>query len=215
MDDRQKIKKHFQDIAKGFDGFYSAKKPIFVKGLDLFFHKSMYKRFTLTLEECGDLRKKEVLDIGCGSGRYSLAMAKQGAPKVIGIDFSNNMLKLAQDLAEENGLKERCDFIEADFLEYTFSKKFNLCLAIGVFDYIREPLACLAKIHNLTLEKAIISFPKKWHLLTISRKIRRKILDCPVYFYTPRQIKHILEESGFKNYNLKNLGRDYLVTALP
>lgn len=215
MNERESLRRYFQNIAGSFDAFYSRKRPIFFKALDLVFHQSMYRRFAITLKECGNFREKEALDIGCGSGRYSVAIAKQGVAKVTGIDFSNNMLKLAKDLVEENGLKERCEFIQADFLEYDFSKKFHLCLAIGVFDYLKEPLPFLVKIHQLTLEKAIISFPKKWHIWTISRKIRLKILGCLVYFYTPKQIKNLLEKSGFKNYSLNNLGRDYLVTAWP
>jgi ubiquinone/menaquinone biosynthesis C-methylase UbiE len=48
-----------------------------------------------TLELIGDVKGKRVLDIGCGTGRYCLHLAKKGA-KVVGIDSSPKMLEYAQ-----------------------------------------------------------------------------------------------------------------------
>lgn len=50
----------------------------------------------------GDIRKKKILDLGCGEGYNSRIMAGKGA-KVTGVDFSKKMIRLA--LQEEK--KER------------------------------------------------------------------------------------------------------------
>jgi 2-polyprenyl-3-methyl-5-hydroxy-6-metoxy-1,4-benzoquinol methylase len=153
---------------------------------------------------------KSVLDIGCGSGRYSIALAKKGA-RVLGIDFAAKMIGLAQNFSEASGKNNLCDFVTGDFLDYQFNNKFDACLAIGFFDYIKEPVKYLTKIKSLTREKAVISFPAKWHLRNIIRRIRLKILGCPVYFYSKFDIEKILRDSGFLDFSIKNIGRDYFV----
>jgi SAM-dependent methyltransferase len=51
----------------------------------------------------GDLSGKLVIDLGCGTGRYSLLLAERGA-RVIGIDISAAMLRIARSKAAAQGL---------------------------------------------------------------------------------------------------------------
>jgi hypothetical protein len=100
-----------------------------------------------------------------------------------------------------------------DFIEYHFIDKFEICVAIGFFDYVKEPIKYLEKIKRLTIEKAIMSFPAKWRLRNIIRKVRLKILGCPVYFYGRFELEKNLRDAGFKEFSIKNIGRDYFVVA--
>lgn len=49
----------------------------------------------ITLNLIGDIRNQQVLDLGCGTGRYCELLAKRGA-KVVGIDPSSKMLEYAR-----------------------------------------------------------------------------------------------------------------------
>src|SRR5260370_7937671 len=54
-----------------------------------------------------DVRGKRVLDIGCGGGIYSKALAEMGAASFTGVDFSEEALK---------GARENCrDYASIDF----------------------------------------------------------------------------------------------------
>lgn len=55
----------------------------------------------------------QVLELGCGTGRVSLAMAAAGA-SVVGIDISPLMIEVAQQKATAKGLAERCIFQTGD-----------------------------------------------------------------------------------------------------
>ena len=209
----KKIERYFNKKADGFDAFYSGKENIFYKIIDILFRKSMQERFKQAMQECYNIKNKKILDIGCGSGRYSVELAKKGPLKVIGVDFSDEMLGLARELARESKVQNTCDFIKADFLKFQFTDKFDISIAIGFFDYFKYPQAALRKIRNLTQEKVIISFPVRWGLRSLIRKIRLKILGCSVYFYSKNQIRGLLKEAGFNNFKVKDLGRDYLVIA--
>ena len=68
-----------------------------------------------------------VLDIGCGAGAYSVALAER-VGKVVGIDLSPRMLAHAQDLATKRGITNTT-FICADFNDVALENKFDLVFA--------------------------------------------------------------------------------------
>ncbi|HSN77036.1 MAG TPA: class I SAM-dependent methyltransferase [Anaerolineae bacterium] len=54
-----------------------------------------------------------LLDITCGPGLYAVEFARRGVD-VTGIDFSPASIRYARELAAEQGLAERCRFIQGD-----------------------------------------------------------------------------------------------------
>ncbi len=54
-----------------------------------------------------------LLDITCGPGLYAVEFARRGVD-VTGIDFSPASVRYARELAAEQGVAERCRFIQAD-----------------------------------------------------------------------------------------------------
>ena len=55
----------------------------------------------------------QILDITCGPGLYAVELARRGA-LVTGIDFSPASIRHARALAAEQGVDDRCRFIQAD-----------------------------------------------------------------------------------------------------
>ncbi|MFH1655620.1 MAG: class I SAM-dependent methyltransferase [Candidatus Omnitrophota bacterium] len=213
MFETSKVRTFFQGRVNKYSSIYSKDRQPIWKILDFLFRRSVQKRFELTLEECSNIKNKKILDVGCGPGIYAVTLAKMEPAKVVGIDFSEEMLEKAQALAMENRVRDVCQFINSEFLRYEFEEKFDICLGIGLFDYIQNPLPTLQKFRGLCLEKAILSFPGKWKTRNIVRKIRLRILKCPVYFYTRKQLERLLKESGFNTFEIKNVDRDYFVIA--
>lgn len=58
----------------------------------------------------------DVLDFTCGPGLYAVDLALKGC-QVTGIDFSPASIAFAWTLAEENGVADKCEFIEQDVRE--------------------------------------------------------------------------------------------------
>lgn len=74
----------------------------------------------------------EVLDIGCGPGKYSIEFAKR-CKNVIGLDVSEKMLQNARNNAVEQGIRNT-EFIKSfwdrlDLKENGWKNKFNLVFA--------------------------------------------------------------------------------------
>jgi len=76
----------------------------------------------IPLQMLGNVENKKILDAGCGTGRWSVRLAKRGA-KVYGIDFSEGMLSQAKKKAEKE--KVNIDFISHDLTKrFPFQKRF-------------------------------------------------------------------------------------------
>ena len=209
MSDR--VRSYFDGAADRFDSIYRPDKSLRQKLIDGLFHGVMHHRFDLTLELCGaDLSGQKVLDIGCGSGRYSIEMARRGA-EVVGLDFAPAMVEMSRQLASEAGVAERCRFEQGDFLAWSEPHHFDICLGIGFFDYIEDPGAFLERIRQLEPTRVVFSFPKRWTLRTPSRWLRLSLNNCPVYFYDKGQVAGLLRGAGWTDFEIHNLSRDYLL----
>ena len=58
-----------------------------------------------------------VLDLTCGPGLYAVPLARRGA-RVTGVDFGPASIAHARRLASEEGVGERCAFVEADVRDF-------------------------------------------------------------------------------------------------
>lgn len=58
-----------------------------------------------------------VLDVGCGSGILSVAAAKLGAGRVLGIDIDENAVLTSRRCAEDNEVADCCEFVVGDLTE--------------------------------------------------------------------------------------------------
>jgi 2-polyprenyl-3-methyl-5-hydroxy-6-metoxy-1,4-benzoquinol methylase len=78
-----------------------------------------------------------VLDVGCGVGRWSLAMAARGAD-VTGIDLSRSMVAEATRRAATRGFSARCRFLEGDLAELELGRRFSRITVVTVLQHILE-----------------------------------------------------------------------------
>jgi len=86
-----------------------------------------------------------VLDVGCGTGTTSLALAGAGA-KVTGVDISKPMLGLARERAAKAGLP--VSFIEADASTYPFAPEFDLIFSRFGVMFFDAPVAAFAHMRK-------------------------------------------------------------------
>jgi SAM-dependent methyltransferase len=189
--------------ADSFQRIYSHEKSPFSNYLDKVFRKDMYERFAFTIENCEPVEGRSFLDVGCGNGLYSLELARRGADRVVGIDIAEGMLELCKKSASDQGLADRCTFLQTDLLAYTPRTAFNVSFGIGLFDYISNPLR----------HKAIMSFPRLWTWRAPVRKARLTAKGCSVYFYTKERIESLMREAGFESHSLTKVGKLYCVVA--
>ena len=126
LNDKQ-VQNYFDKVPKKWDALYSHENK-FKYAINKWLRRGLFTRYELTFKHCGDLTGAKVLDIGCGTGRFSIECVKRGAARVVGIDFAQSMIEYSQKTAQEMGVAEKCEFICGDFLSHKFDESFDILL---------------------------------------------------------------------------------------
>jgi SAM-dependent methyltransferase len=87
-----------------------------------------------------------VLEVGCGVGRWSIPLARDGA-LLTGVDLSPTMLAQARRSADAAGVAHRCHFVQADVASLRLGRAFPLVLGVTVLQHVVEagPLCAAAE----------------------------------------------------------------------
>jgi len=202
---QEDVKHRFEWDAKNFDAIYRLERSPLSRWFNKTFRKAVFDRYDLAFKHAGDVTGKAILDIGCGPGVYSADFARRGARRVLGVDFSSNMLEIARAEARQHGVEGVCEFRETDFMAADLAEKFDVSIAMGVFDYLREPQPFLKKMAEVTNGTVICSFPghSALRVREVARRMRYIITRRgTVYFYEEADVVRLAKGAGFKSFEI-------------
>jgi ubiquinone/menaquinone biosynthesis C-methylase UbiE len=147
-------------------------------------------------------RDSQVLEIGCGSGRYALHVASTVGCRVIGIDVNEPGIEQAKRLAAAEGLLERVSFQNLDaskplpFKADTFDAIFSndvMCHIPGRDHVLREWWRVLQPGRRMLFSDALILAGVISHQEIASRSSVGYYLFSP-----PGENERMLEQTGFR-----------------
>lgn len=144
-----------------------------------------FKRILDTLlQHCGNVNGKSFLDVGSNLGYFCLELAKRGA-KTLGIERDSRRVKVAQCLADKNGLD--ATFLGGDVLCFVgeASARFDYVILLNVFHHILVQDEVRGwKMFNKLIETTGGVFVmmrnslKGWSLCDTERGIPQAVLDA-------------------------------------
>ncbi|HEY0866009.1 MAG TPA: methyltransferase domain-containing protein [Fimbriimonas sp.] len=93
-------------------------------------------------------RGASILDVGCGTGRHSVELARRGY-SVTGLDLSEGMISVARAKAEAAGVA--AEFVQGDATAFDIGRTFDaaICLCEGAVGLIEQGMD--AEVHDLAI----------------------------------------------------------------
>ncbi|MBV6395997.1 MAG: Ubiquinone biosynthesis O-methyltransferase [Anaerolineales bacterium] len=163
---------------------------------------SLYDRMTLALEMLQPyLKGLTVLDVGCASGRFANQLLEAGAARVIGVDISEDIIRIANERRLAGPHKERLEFFAADLAKPASLPKVDLVTSLGVIEYFdRDDMQVF--LGNTKADYFFHDFPDvarttNW-LLWWMRQVYIRVNQCPgVYLYKRDEFSELVKQAGF------------------
>lgn len=161
-----------------------------------------------------------VLDAGGGTGRWAIRMARKGC-KVILMDISEEMLKVAAKSVEKEGLRHKITIKKGDIAKTGYADEtFDMILCEHVLFLFKEPDILVKELKRVLKKKArlIISAQNRYvqSLASLPEKPSSNNLDnafnillrkkyhtltkrgkVKIYTWTPNEFRKMLERTGF------------------
>jgi ubiquinone/menaquinone biosynthesis C-methylase UbiE len=175
----------YWDVRSDLFANYYKKPSVF----DKLFRKAVYLRTAVALKTIQEYPGCTVLDIGSGPGVNSVTWLKNSqASHLLGIDFAESMNAYARKNAAAEGVENRSEFVEGDFMKYDFGgKKYDVAVAVGVFDYIEDAAGFIKKMDEVSQKAFVISWPENG----LRMMLRRWRYTCPVFHYNENEIRRL------------------------
>lgn len=149
----------------------------------------------------GSVKGLKILEVGAGTGRDSLALAKAGATVFI-LDYSEESLKISSELVAE--ALENLHLVQGDAFNSPFpSEVFDIVFHQGLAEHFKDPLP-LIKENARLLKKGgfcLCDVPQTFHVYTIIKHI---LIAFDKWFagweteFTMPQLKKLMKNAGLE-----------------
>ncbi len=213
--EHQRAAAYFDQSGELFDSLYSLEKTnAFMRSINKLFRRDIYQRYLMTIKHLQDLSASSVLDVGIGGARYAAGYLESGVTRVVGVDISTTMIQFAREhVSQFSGHDNIFEFVLTDIDGFETDEKFDVVVAMGLFDYLPDTVAGLKRLLDFCDHSAIVSFPSISVWRTPIRKLRYWLKNCPVYFFRRHQITRLALEAGFASsvvHKIRGSGMDYV-----
>jgi 2-polyprenyl-6-hydroxyphenyl methylase / 3-demethylubiquinone-9 3-methyltransferase len=109
------------------------------------------------IHQLADLAGKKVLDVGCGGGILSEAMAQLGAT-VTGIDLGEKALNVAKLHSLESGLNIDYQLISAEALADQQAARFDVVTCMEMLEHVPDPISIVQACARLVKPNGHVFF---------------------------------------------------------
>ncbi len=139
----------------------------------------------------------KILDVGCGTGNFSIKLARMGC-KVVGIDISEEMLEVAKEKAEKEDLD--IEFYNMDVYDLKFENEiFDGVFSMAAFEFIEKPEIALGEIFRVVKKDeyiliGTINKDSKWGELYLSEDFQESTVFKYANFKTIEDLKSWKED---------------------
>ncbi|PYR78078.1 MAG: SAM-dependent methyltransferase [Acidobacteria bacterium] len=147
------------------------------------------------------LAGRQVLDVGTGTGRAAIALARRGAA-VTGVDASREMLDVAERRAREADV--RVAFVRGDVHALDFAdRSFDAVVCLRVLMHTPDWRRSVGELCRVARRQVVFDYPARWSVAalqalgrTVTHALNRRVEAYRVF--SSRQVAAALAAHGFR-----------------
>jgi 2-polyprenyl-3-methyl-5-hydroxy-6-metoxy-1,4-benzoquinol methylase len=149
----------------------------------------------------GRIHDRPILDVGTGTGRAALLLARGGA-RVTGVDASEQMLAIARQRAAEDGVQATFQTGDAHDLQFP-DRAFDVAVSLRVLMHTPHWQRCIAELCRVADRLVIVDYPSATSVAAVESAARRVLHAAggrtePYRVFTHRAIVDAFDRCGFR-----------------
>jgi methylase of polypeptide subunit release factors len=179
--------------------------PLIERVANLFRRAVRYRR-QLGFRMLASQPRERVLELGCGSGAFALALLKENVARtMVAVDISTAAIDAARLRAGEAGVGDRVQFIASDLenLDFTALGRFDYVVGLGLTPYLTDK-------EFERVFKAVGDAPflfdyhrKGFNYINVAHAVFRAIKGHPFYrLFSSAEIGDLLSRFGVKGFRV-------------
>ncbi len=146
------------------------------------------------------LEDLSVLEIACGTGRFTVELARRDAD-VVGMDISKPMMEKGVKKAKQAGVYDSVDFLRGDAGELPFpDDSFDVVIAMRFFHLADTPIDFLSEMRRVSRSKVLFDT----FMEGSARVIYNRFLPMGSRLYSEDEVKSLLGDAGLSLEETKN-----------
>ncbi|MFB6153932.1 MAG: class I SAM-dependent methyltransferase [Halodesulfurarchaeum sp.] len=156
------------------------------------------------LDALGPTEDRRILEIACGTGRFTVMLAERGAD-IVGLDISAPMLQQGREKAGQVGVQDHLEFLRGDAGRLPFSDdEFDAVFAIRFFHLADSPAAFLSEMARVSRGQILFdTFNAK-----STRSAYNWLLPMGSRLYDDEEVRDLIAETGLQ---LENAEHDFVL----
>jgi ubiquinone/menaquinone biosynthesis C-methylase UbiE len=156
------------------------------------------------LEALAPLEGKTVLEIACGTGRFTVMLAERGAD-VVGLDISAPMLQQGRDRARRSGVADHLELMRGDAARLPFpDDQFDAVLAMRFFHLADTPAAFLSEMARVSRDQVFFDTFNSFS----TRTVYNWLLPMGSRLYDDEEVEALLAETDL---HLSDADHDFVL----
>ena len=192
-DAKRDIARFYEDAASTYDATRG------LSAIGKFLWQSQVKTL---LDLCGEVKGKTILDLGAGTGRFSIELANKGA-NIVSLDQAEEMLEVIREKTTKSGATLALVRGDGDYLPFK-NCSFEGVICIQVLGHLPTYKSVLGEMSRVLKRDGFIiaSFPniESCYLpaaLYVNFTHHAVGKDVYSHFFTKKEISRALNDSGF------------------
>jgi len=143
------------------------------------------------LDATGPVEGNRVLEIACGTGRFTVMLAERGAD-VVGLDISGPMLQQGREKAKSAGVEDSLEFMRGDAGRLPFpDNHFDTVFAMRFFHLADTPAAFLSEMRRVSEDQVFFDTFNRFS----SRSVYNWLLPMGSRLYSKTEVLSLLDRA--------------------